>query len=284
MEIKTVGFVGSGTMGSGIAQITAQAGYRAIVWGRDEAKLQTRIVGIDKFLTKSIEKGKITEDEKKATLSRIVITTDMKEMAKCDLVIETVAEDPELKRKFFAELDEICPEHTLFASGTSSLSIINTASVTKRIDKVLGMHFFNPVPILKLLEIIRSVATSDETINAVKDFGAAIGKTVVVSKDTPGFIPTRLGMVQALEAIRMVEAGVATAEEIDTALKLSYAYPMGPLELTDLVGLDVRLGVADSIYNATKDPKYAAPVLLRSMVTAGWLGRKTGKGFYEYNK
>ncbi len=244
--------------------------------------LNKGIASISSFLTKGVERGKVSQQEKDSTLARIKGTTNTRDFSDCDLIIEAAIENMDLKKKMFAELDKICPRHTILASNTSCLSVIDIAAVTTRLDKVLGMHFFNPVPIMRGLEIIKTIATSDETLETIKDFGKSLGKTTWVSKDTPGFLTSRLGTVQRLEAIRVLEAGIGTAEDIDTAMKLGYNLPMGPLELGDFVGLDTALFIANAMYEATKDPKFAPPTLLQKMVAAGWLGRKTGKGFYEY--
>ena len=282
MEIGKVGVVGCGIMGSGITQVCAQSGYQVIVSEVNDELLNKGIASIDSFLTKSIERGKLSQPEKDSTLARIKGTTSTKDFSDCDLVIEAVVEDMDLKKKVFAELDKICPRQSILASNTSCLSIIDIAAATTRLDKVLGMHFFNPVPLMRLLEIVKTIATSNETLETIKDFGKSLGKTPIVANDAPGFTTTRLSIAQRLEAIRMVEAGVGTAEDIDTAMRLGYNFPMGPLELGDVVGLDTTLSIASAMYEVTRDPKFAPPVLLQKMVAAGWMGRKTGKGFYEY--
>ena len=284
MEIKKVGIVGCGTMGAGITQICAQAGYQVVASEINDELLNKGLASISKFLTKSVEKGKMSQEDKDSILGRIKGTTDMKDFSDCDLVIEAAIESMELKKKIFAELDKICSENAMLATNTSCLSIIDMAVVTKRPDKVLGLHFFNPVPIMQLLEIVKTVATSDEALEAAKVFGNSLGKTIVVAQDVPGFIVNRLMTPFLLDGIRMLEAGVATREDIDTAINLGLNHPMGPLTLSDLVGLDVVHFIVDAIYEEFKDPRFVAPPLLRKMVAAGWLGRKTGKGFYEYNK
>lgn len=284
MNIKKVGVIGCGVMGGGIVQLCAQSGYQVTVSEVNTELLNNGLAAINSSLTRGIEKGKITQADRDAALARIKGTINLPDLKDCDLVIEAIIEVLDLKKKVFAELDKICPPDTILTSNTSSLSIIDMAAATRRADKVAGMHFFNPVMVMKLLELIRTVATGDETVATIKEFGKSVGKTVVVSKDFPGFLTSRLGIVQGLEAIRMVEGGVGTAEDIDTAMKLGYGLPMGPLELTDLVGLDVRLDVAQYLYEMTKDPKFAPPVLMQKMVVAGWLGRKTGRGFYTYEK
>lgn len=282
MEIKKVGVVGCGTMGSGIVQVCAQSGYQVIVSEINDELLNKGLALITSSLTKGVDKGRITQQEKDSVLARIKGTTNTKDFSDCDLVIEAAIESMELKKKIFADLDKVCLKHTILASNTSALSIIDMAVETGRPEKVLGLHFFNPAQVMKLLEIVKTVTTSDETLEVGKDFGKSIGKTTVVAKDTPGFLTTRLGVVFMLEAIRMLEAGIGTREDIDTAIKLGFNHPMGPLTLADLVGVDVIFHIANAIYEETKDPKFAPPILLKKMVAADWLGRKTGKGFYEY--
>lgn len=282
MEIKQVGVVGCGQMGSGIAQVSAQSGYRVIVSEINEELLKKGLTSINTSLTKSVEKERISQQDKDATLARIKGTTDMNAFSECDLVIEAAIENLDLKKKIFTELDKICPKHAVLATNTSCLSIIDIAIVTTRPDKVLGLHFFNPPPAMKLMEVIKTIATSNETLEIGKNFGKSLGKTVITAQDAPGFIVNRLMVPQLLNAIRMVEAGVATKEDIDTGLTLGLNHPLGPLGLADLVGLDTLYFIANSIYAEFKDPQFAPPILLAKMVTAGWLGRKTGKGFYEY--
>ena len=282
MEIKKVGVVGCGTMGNGIVLVCAQSGYPVVVSEINEQLLNKGLAAIDKFLSTSVQKEKITQQDKDSIQARIKGTTDMKDFADCDLVVEAVVENIDLKKKIFAELDKICPKHAILATNTSCLSVIDIAAATNRVDKVLGLHFMNPVPLMKLLEVVRTIATSDETLEIGKKFSESVGKTIVVAKDTPGFIANYLEMPYLLNAIKMMDAGVATKEDIDTTMKLGFNYPMGPLTLSDLIGLDTILFVVDAIYEDTKDTQYAAPPILRKMVTAGWLGRKTGKGFYDY--
>ena len=282
MEIKRVGVVGSGLMGSGITQVCAQSGYRVIVLEINNELLNKGLTSISSSLTRNVKKGRVSQAEKEATLARIKGTTNTKDLGDCDLVIEAVIENLDLKKKIFAELDKICPKHTILATNTSCLSIIDMAQETTRPEKVLGMHFFNPVPLMKLLEIVRTIATSDETLEVGKEFGKSIGKTIIIAPDTPGFIVNRLLMPFMNSALRMLEAGLATKEDIDTGVRLGLGHPMGPLALADLVGMDTSLYIANAIYEELKDPLYAPPVILKKMVTAGWLGRKTGKGFYKY--
>jgi len=282
MEIKQVGVVGCGQMGGGITQVCAQSGYPVIVSEINEELLNKGLTSINSSLTKAAAKERITQQDKDATLARIKGTTDMKDFSNCDLVIEAAIENLDLKKKIFVELDKICPKPAILATNTSCLSIIDIAIATTRPDKVLGLHFFNPPPAMKLMEIIKTIATSDETLEIGKNFGKSLGKTAIIAKDAPGFIVNRLMVPQILNAIRMLEAGVATKEDIDTGLTLGLNHPLGPLGLADLVGLDTLYFIANSIYDEFKDPQFASPTLLKKMVTAGWLGRKTGKGFYDY--
>ncbi|MFC2005490.1 3-hydroxyacyl-CoA dehydrogenase family protein [Chloroflexota bacterium] len=282
--MKKVGVVGCGTMGSGIAQVCAQSNYEVVIAEVNNELLSKGLASISSFLTKSVEKGKLSQQDKDAVLGRIKGTTNIQDLSSCDLVIEAALENIDVKKKVFAELDKICPEHTILATNTSSLSVIEIASATNRGDRFLGLHFFNPVPLMKLLEVVRTVAASDDTLKIGKSFGESLGKTVVVAPDVPGFIVNRLGIAFWVSVIRMLEDGIASKEDIDTAITLGLGHPMGPFALRDLVGLDVSLDIANAMYEQTKDPRYAPPTLLRSMVSAGWLGRKIGKGFYEYKK
>jgi len=282
MEIKKVGVVGCGAMGSGITQLCAQSGYQVVVSEINDELLKKGLASIEKALAKLVEKEKISQQDKDATLGRIKGTINTKDFSDCDLMIEVAIENLELKKKIFAELDTVCPKHTILATNTSCLSVIDMAMVTKRPDKVLGLHFFNPAPVMKLLEIVKTIATSDETFKVSKKFGESLGKTTVIAQDAPGFIVNRLWIPYLLHAIRLYEEGVASREDIDNAISLGLNYPMGPLTLADMVGVDVVKFVADALYEQLKDPRYVVPVLVDKMVAAGWLGRKTGKGFYEY--
>ncbi len=282
MEIKKVGVVGCGQMGNGIAQVCAQAGYAVVVSEINDELLKKGLAAIDAYLTRSVQKERITQQDKDNTLSRINGTTDNGDFGDCDFLIEAAVEDLDLKKKIFAEIDKICPEHTILATNTSCLSILSMAVATKRPDKVLGMHFFNPVPVMKLLEVVRTTATSEDTLDTGNDFGQSLGKTIVIAQDSPGFIVNRLMAPQILNAIRMLESGIATKEDIDTGMTLGLNYPMGPLALADLVGLDTLLFIVNSIHEELHDAQYAAPTMLKELVSAGLLGRKTGKGFYEY--
>ncbi len=282
MKISKVGVVGCGQMGGGIAQVCAQSGYTVVVSEISNELLKKGFAAIESSLDRSVQKERITRQDRDATLARIRGTTDTRDFGECDLVIEAAVENLNLKKKIFGELDRVCPEHTILATNTSCLPVTDMAAATGRPDRVLGMHFFNPVPVMKLLEIIRTTATSEATIEAGKSFGQSLDKTFVIVQDSPGFIVNRLVTPQILNAIRMVESGIATAKDIDTAMSLGLNYPMGPLALTDLIGLDTVLFIANGIYDKLRDEQYATPALLKDMVAAGQLGRKTGKGFYEY--
>lgn len=284
MEIKKIGVLGAGTMGNGIAQVASQAGYQVVMRDIEDRFVENGLNAIDKFLTKSVEKGKMTEEQKKAVLSRIKGTTKMEDLKDVDFVIEAVFEDLELKKSLFKTLDELTAPHVVLTTNTSSMSITEIAMATKRPDKVAGMHFFNPAPLMKLVEVIRGYHTSDETTRLVMELSRKMGKEPVeVKKDTPGFIVNRLMIPHFIEAIRMVEEGVATCEDIDKAVKLGLNYPMGPFELMDLTGIDIALHVTEYLYKElNKESKWSAPPLLKSMIRAGKLGRKTKGGWYSY--
>ncbi len=282
MKIKKVGVVGCGIMGSGIAQICSQSGYDVVIMDTTEEYLNRGLASMDKILARSVEKERISEDEKKAIQARIKGTIALNDFSDCDYVVEAVVEDLGAKKDVFEELDRVCPKHTILASNTSTISIINIAAATNRPDKVIGTHFSNPVPLMKVVEVINSIATSEETTSMTRTFLDSIEKTMVVSKDVPGFLSNRILTPFLLNAIRMVEAGVGTKEDIDTLITQGLRHPMGPLTLLDLIGIDTVYRGASAIYEETKDPQYFPPPLMKQMVVAGWHGRKTGKGFYEY--
>ena len=285
MEIKKVGILGfTGAMGRGIAQICAQAGYEVVASSRSEERAAKGVASIDTALARGVERGRISQEDKDAAISRIKGTTNTKDFQDCDLVIEVAVEDLEVKKKAFAELDGICQKDAILASNTSVLPLVEMAMVTKRPDKVIGLHFFNPASAMKLVEIVRPITVNDETVETCKKFAESVGKTPVVIPDSPGFIVNRLAVPFMLNAMSLLESGVASKEDIDTAAKLGLNHPMGPLELADLIGNDIVLNMADGIYETLQEHRYIAPNLLRRMVAAGWLGQKTGKGFYDYKK
>lgn len=276
--------LGAGTMGSGIAQTFAQKGYEVIIRDIKDEFVDKGLEGINKGLTKLVSKGKMTEEEKEDILSRISGTTDMTMAEDCDLIIEAAVEKMDIKKQIFSELDKICKEETILASNTSSLSITEVASATNRPDRVIGMHFFNPAPVMKLVEVIKGMATSQDTFNKVKELAVAIGKEPVEVAEAPGFVVNRILIPMINEAFGIMAEGIACPEDIDKAMMLGANHPMGPLALGDLVGLDVCLAIMDVLYKETGDSKYRAHSLMRKYVRAGWLGRKTRKGVYDYNK
>jgi 3-hydroxybutyryl-CoA dehydrogenase len=284
MDIKIIGVLGAGSMGNGIAQVAAQAGYQVVMRDIEDRFVENGLKAIGKFLAKSVEKGKMTEEQKKGVLGRIKGTTRMEDLKDADFVIEAVFEDLELKKSIFKQLDELTRPGVILTTNTSSMSITEIAMSTKRPEKVAGMHFFNPAPIMKLVEVIRGVHTNDETIHTVMEMTKKMGKEPVeVKKDTPGFIVNRLMIPHMVEAIKMLEEGVASIEDIDKAVKLGLNYPMGPFELMDLTGVDITLHVTEYLYKElNKESKWSAPTLFKSMLRAGRLGRKTGAGWYKY--
>ncbi len=284
MNFKKIGIVGFGQMGSGIAQVTAAAGYQIIAREEKEELLQKGIKGIEKLLDKAIEKGKAVAEDKSKVLGNIRTTTRLEDLADCDLVIEAVTENLEVKIPIFRALDKICKPTAIFASNTSSLSITDMAVETSRRSQFVGLHFFNPVPVMKLVEVVRTVMTDDQSFADAVAFAESVGKTVVRAKDSCGFVVNLLLVPYLIDAIRWYEAGLATKEDIDNGMKLGCAHPMGPLELTDFIGLDTIMYIGDIMFEEFREPRYASPPLLKRMVKAGYLGRKSGRGFYEYSK
>ena len=282
MIIKSIGVVGCGLMGGGITQVTAQNGYCTIVREASDELLEKAIGRIDSILAGNVAKGKITEDGKAEVLGRITGTTEFAAFGTCDLVIEAVTENADVKKEVFRTLDGIAPPHAILASNTSSISITELGAVTGRPSQVLGLHFFNPVPVMKLIEMVIGLETSAETVAVTRAFGESLGKQVIEVKDTPGFIVNYLLIPYLLDAVRLVETGVATREDIDTGMVLGCSHPLGPLKLLDFIGLDTTLYIADVLYDAFRTDRYAAPPLLRKMVAAGKNGRKSGEGFYIY--
>ncbi|MCC6177776.1 MAG: 3-hydroxybutyryl-CoA dehydrogenase [Chloroflexi bacterium] len=282
MGIAKVGVVGCGLMGAGIAEVCARAGHETVVRELDEAALGRGRDRIRQSLEAAVRRGKLGDDERAAAEARLHGVTRLEDLADCDLVIEAVTENVQAKQDVFRTLDGACPPATILASNTSSIPIIELASVTRRPDRVIGMHFMNPVPVMRLLEIVRSITTSDETLAACRAFGEALGKRVIVAKDRAGFIVNMLLVPYLLEAIRMYEAGFASREDIDVGMLLGTNHPMGPLTLLDYVGLDTTYFIANILFDEFREPHYAPPPLLKQMVTAGHLGRKSGRGFYHY--
>ena len=286
MEIKKLGVVGAGAMGNGIAQLAAQIGCDVVMRDIEDAFVERGMKNIDRFLSRSVEKGKLESKEKDAILGRITGTTDMSRLKDMDFVIEAVIEDLELKKSVFKELDELCRPEVVLATNTSSMSLTEIAAATKRPENVCGMHFFNPVPLMRLVEVIRGYATSDETVAITTDLAKKMGKTTVeVKKDSPGFIVNRIMIPHMVEAIKIVEEGIATKEDVDIAVKNGLNYPMGPFELMDLTGIDICYFVNEYFHKElNKELKWVSPNLFKTMIRANKLGRKTGEGWYDYSK
>lgn len=280
-----IGVVGSGTMGGGIAHLAALSGFQVIVCDIEQNFLDNALQRMQSFMDKSIAKGRMTAEEKEAVLGRVTCATNLEEMKEVDIVIEAIIEDLEAKKELFTQLDRIVPENTILATNTSSMSITVIAEATNRQERVAGLHFFNPPQIMKLVEVVRGYKTSDDTVQKLMELSRQLGKEPIeVKKDTPGFIVNRVMIPQFIEAIRLVEEGVASYEDVDKAVKLGLNYPMGPFELQDFAGVDIGLLVMDYFYEEFKDDRFAAPMSIRQIVRAGRLGKKTGAGFYDYNK
>ncbi|MHB1925032.1 MAG: 3-hydroxyacyl-CoA dehydrogenase family protein [Acidimicrobiales bacterium] len=284
MSIKRVGIVGSGIMGSGITEVAAVSGYEVILRSRQQHTADATVAGMEKSLNRSVEKERMTAEDRDAALSRVTATSDLADLAECDLVIESVVEDLATKKHLFTELDRIVKDGAILSTNTSTLPVIEMAMETGRPDRVCGVHFFNPAPAMALVELVRPLTASEETMAEVRAFAEACGKSPVQVKDQAGFIVNHLLFPYLNNAVRLLENGVATRDDIDAAMKGGCNFPMGPLALLDLVGLDTSLAILDALYNEFRDPNYAAVPLLRRMVTAEQLGRKSGAGFYDYKK
>jgi 3-hydroxybutyryl-CoA dehydrogenase len=282
-EIRKVGVLGGGLMGSGIAQVSAMAGLDTVVREISDPIIAKSRAGIEKVLAKGIERGKVTAEARDAALSKLSFTTDLAQLASCDIVIEAVVEDLEMKNAMWKDLNEICPAETIFASNTSSLTIAAMAAACGRPEKMLGLHFFNPVPLMKLVEVVRTITTSDDTVDAAFEFAKKLGKEPVRAKDNSGFIVNLLLIPYMLDAINALESNVASVEDIDKAMQLGAGHPMGPFTLLDFVGLDTTYKIAEIMFAEYREKRYAPPPLLKRMVIAGMYGRKSGKGFYDYS-
>jgi 3-hydroxybutyryl-CoA dehydrogenase len=283
MEIKTFGVVGAGQMGNGISQVAAMSGLDVIMNDIKPEFVERGMATITKLLSRGVEKGRMSEDEKNAILGRITASTNLQDMASADFVVEAATENEELKYQIFKDLDEICKDGVILATNTSSIPISRIAAQTERPQEIIGMHFMNPVPVMKLVEVIKGIATVEETFNTTWDLAIKFGKTPAKAEDYPGFIANRILLPMINEAVYCLYHGVGTREDIDTVMKLGMNHPMGPLTLADLIGLDTCLAIMETLYDGFKDSKYRPCPLLRKYVEAGWLGRKTGRGFYEYN-
>jgi 3-hydroxybutyryl-CoA dehydrogenase len=271
-------------MGSGIAEVAAKAGYEVLLRSRAQSTADAMVAGLEKSLAKQVDRGKLDAAERDAVVARVRAITDLGELAECDLVLESIVEDLPTKKHLFTELDRICPEHTIIATNTSTLPVVEMAMKTGRPDKVCGIHFFNPAPMMALVEVVRAITSSDETIEAATSFATTCGKNAVLVKDKAGFIVNALLFPYLNNAVRLFDGEVATRDDIDAAMKGGCNFPMGPLELLDLVGLDTSLSILEALYEEFKDPNYAPAPLLRRMVSAERLGRKTGAGFYDYKR
>jgi 3-hydroxybutyryl-CoA dehydrogenase len=284
MTVKRVGIVGSGIMGAGIAEVAAKAGYEVVLRSRAQGTADAMVAGLEKSLAKQVDRGKLETAERDAVLGRVRAVADLGELRECDLVIESIVEDLAAKKHLFTELDRICPDHTVLATNTSTLPVVEMAMNTGRPEKVCGIHFFNPAPMMALVEVVRAITSSDETLETATTFATTCGKNAVLVKDQAGFIVNALLFPYLNNAAKLFDAGVASRDDIDAAMKGGCNFPMGPLELLDLVGLDTSLAILDALYEEFKDPNYAAAPVLRRMVSAERLGRKTALGFYEYKR
>jgi 3-hydroxybutyryl-CoA dehydrogenase len=284
MSLKRIGIVGSGIMGSGIAETAAVHGFEVVLRSRAQGTADAMAAGMAKSLAKQVDKGKMTPEDRDAAMARVTTVSDLSELAGCDLVIESVVEDLAVKKHLFSELDRICGDHTILATNTSTLAVVDMAMETGRPDKVCGIHFFNPAPVMALVEVVRPITASDDTIGSARAFAEACGKSPVEVKDQAGFIVNALLFPYLNNAVRLLEQNVASRDDIDTAMKGGCGFPMGPFALLDLVGLDTSLAILDALYDEYRDPNYAAVPLLRRMVSAELFGRKSGQGFFDYRK
>jgi 3-hydroxybutyryl-CoA dehydrogenase len=283
MEIKRVGVLGCGLMGSGIAQVAAQAGYATVVRDVSDDVVQRGLGGISKQLGKAVDKGKLEAAERDAIVGRLSGTADLADLRDCDIVIEAVVEDLQVKNEMWRTLDGLCPPETIFASNTSSLTIADMAAATRRPERMVGLHFFNPVPVMKLVEVVRTIATDPAVFDTAFSFARSLGKEPIVCRDNSGFVVNLLLVPYMMDAIRALEQGVATIEDIDRGMRLGTGYPMGPFTLSDFVGLDTLDRIGDIMFGEYREKRYASPPLLRRMVSLGYFGRKSGRGFYDYS-
>ncbi len=284
MTIKRVGILGSGIMGSGIAEVAAKSGFEVVLRSRQQATAEATVASLEKSLAKQVEKGRLEEAEREATLARVTPTSSLHDLADCDLIIESVVEDIEVKKALFLELNHTAKQDAILATNTSTLPVVELAMETRQPELVCGVHFFNPAPMMSLVELVRTLVTSDETMARVREFAEACGKSPVEVKDRAGFIVNALLFPYLNNAVKVLENGTASRDDIDTAMKGGCNFPMGPLALLDLVGLDTSLAILDALYEEFKDPNYAPQPLLKRMVSAGQLGRKSGGGFYDYSR
>lgn len=284
MAFERIGVVGCGLMGSGIAEVAARSGYATAVREVSPELVARGRARIEASMRTAVEKGKLAAAERDAALARLRFTTEVEELAGCDLVVEAATENPPLKKELFAALDRACPPATILASNTSSIPIIELAAVTRRPERVVGLHFFNPVPVMKLVEVIRTIRSAEEVVAAARAFGESLGKRPILAKDRAGFIVNVLLVPYLLDAVRLVEQGVATREDVDEGMRLGCGYPMGPLQLLDFVGIDTTCAIAEILFEEFKEPRFAPPTLLKQMTIAGWHGRKSGRGFYDYGR
>ncbi len=284
MEVKRVGVVGSGIMGSGVAEVAAKAGFEVTLRSRAQGSADAMVAGLEKSLGKQVEKGSLEDADRQAALERLSVTTDLGELGDCDVVVESIVEDLDAKRHLFTELDRVCDDQAVLATNTSTLPVVELAMATGRPDRVCGIHFFNPAPVMTLVEVVRAITSSDETVATARALAERCGKTVVDVRDQAGFVVNALLFPYLNNAVKLLDAGVATRDDIDAAMKGGCNFPMGPLQLLDLVGLDTSLAILEALYAEFKDPNYAPAPLLRRLVSAERYGRKSGAGFYEYRR